>query len=47
MDWDSVYLENDYHLSFRDPFDTYDEAVEAFAEEVEIASKMMGLRRGK
>ena len=47
VDWDSVYLENEYHLSFRDPFDTYDEAAEAFAEEVEIASKMMGLRRSE
>ena len=46
VDWDAVYLENEFHLSFREPFDTYDKEAEAFAEEVEIASKMMGLRKG-
>jgi hypothetical protein len=45
VDWDAVYLENEFHLSFREPFDTYDKEAEAFAEEVDIASKMMGLRR--
>ncbi|CAI8016380.1 Depupylase, partial [Geodia barretti] len=45
VDWDSVYLENEFHLSLRDPFDTYDKEVEAFDEEVEVVSKMMGLRR--
>lgn len=39
VDWDSVYLENEHHLSFRDPFDTYDAEVEAFIEEIEAASE--------
>lgn len=38
VDWDSVYLENEHHLSFRDPFHTYDEEVAAFAEEISAAS---------
>ncbi len=38
VDWDSVYLENEHHLSFRDPFLTYDEEVEAFSEEIRTAS---------
>ena len=38
VDWDSVYLENEHHLSFRDPFYTYDEEVKAFSDEIHIAS---------
>ncbi len=34
VDWDSVYLENGRHSSFRDPFQTYDEKVAAFIEEI-------------
>ena len=39
VDWDSVYLENEHHLSFRDPFDTYDDDVETFVEEIKGASE--------
>jgi proteasome accessory factor A len=39
VDWDSVYLENERHLSFRDPFDTYDDEVETFIEEIKVASE--------
>ena len=38
VDWDSVYLENEHHLSFRDPFETYDEEVDAFVDEIKNAS---------
>jgi len=41
VDWDSVYLENEHHLSFRDPFYTYDEEVNAFSEEIQTASNTM------
>jgi proteasome accessory factor A len=39
VDWDSVYLENEHHLSFRDPFDTYDAEVETFVEEIQAAAE--------
>ena len=38
IDWDSVYLENEHHLSFRDPFSTYEEEVLEFIEEIKTAS---------
>ncbi|MDA0747950.1 MAG: proteasome accessory factor PafA2 family protein [bacterium] len=38
VDWDSVYLENERHLSLRDPFQTYEEEVGAFVEEIKTAS---------
>jgi proteasome accessory factor A len=38
VDWDSVYLENEHHLSFRDPFSTYEEEVLEFIEEIKTAS---------
>jgi len=38
VDWDSVYLENERHLSLRDPFRTYDEEVDAFVREIRSAS---------
>ena len=34
VDWDSVYLENERHLSFRDPFYTYDDEVAEFVDEI-------------
>ena len=34
VDWDSVYLENEHHLSFRDPFYTYDDEVAEFVDEI-------------
>ena len=39
VDWDSVYLENEHHISFRDPFNTYDDEVGAFVEEIKVASE--------
>jgi hypothetical protein len=41
VDWDSVYLENEHHLSFRDPFSTYEEDSASFADEIHNASKML------
>lgn len=38
VDWDSVYLENEHHLSFRDPFSTYEQEVQEFVEEIKSAS---------
>jgi proteasome accessory factor A len=38
IDWDSIYLENEKHLSFRDPFSTYAEESRAFANEIKQAS---------
>ncbi len=38
VDWDSVYLENEHHLSFRDPFETYEEETTEFVEEIRSAS---------
>ncbi len=38
VDWDSVYLENERHLSFRDPFNTYDDEAAAFSREIRTAS---------
>ncbi len=38
VDWDSVYLENEQHLNFGDPFSTYKEAVASFVEEIRDAS---------
>jgi proteasome accessory factor A len=38
VDWDSVYLENERHLSLRDPFHTYEEEATAFAEEIRTIS---------
>ena len=38
VDWDSVYLENENHLSFRDPFSTYEEESAAFANDIQNAS---------
>lgn len=38
VDWDSVYLENEHHLSFRDPFETYDDEVDAFIQEIRSAT---------
>ena len=32
-------LENEHHLSFRDPFDTYDDDVETFVEEIKGAAE--------
>ena len=40
VDWDSVYLENEHHLSFRDPFRTYDDEVAEFVEEISSATPM-------
>ena len=40
VDWDSVYLENEHHLSFRDPFKTYDEEVAAFIDEISSSSTL-------
>jgi proteasome accessory factor A len=37
VDWDSVYLENEHHLSFRDPFGTYDDETDAFTEAIRSA----------
>lgn len=41
VDWDSVYLENENHLSFRDPFSTYEEETNTFADEIQNASNNM------
>lgn len=38
VDWDSVYLENENHLSFRDPFSIYAEESEAFIKDILAAS---------
>ncbi|MFT5368647.1 MAG: proteasome accessory factor A [Candidatus Latescibacterota bacterium] len=38
VDWDSVYLENEYHLGFGDPFSTYEEETVAFSDEIQNAS---------
>ncbi|MBT3603249.1 MAG: proteasome accessory factor PafA2 family protein [Candidatus Latescibacteria bacterium] len=38
VDWDSIYLENEKHLSFRDPFSTYEEESMAFSDEIDNAS---------
>jgi len=38
VDWDSIYLENENHLSFRDPFSTYKEESEAFIKDILSAS---------
>ncbi|MCZ6632562.1 MAG: proteasome accessory factor PafA2 family protein [bacterium] len=38
VDWDSVYLENENHISFRDPFQTYEEETATFIEEIRAAS---------
>lgn len=38
VDWDSVYLENEKHLNFRDPFSTYENEAQVFAQEIEDAS---------
>ena len=38
VDWDSVYLENEHHLSFRDPFSTYEQEIQEFVEEIKSAS---------
>lgn len=38
VDWDSVYLENENHLSFRDPFSTYEEESAAFINDIQNAS---------
>jgi hypothetical protein len=38
VDWDSIYLENECHLSFRDPFSTYKEESEAFIQDILSAS---------
>ena len=38
VDWDSVYLENERHLSFRDPFDTYDQDAAEFSKEIRTVS---------
>lgn len=38
VDWDSVYLENEKHLSFRDPFSTYEEEAKLFSDEIDDAS---------
>ncbi len=38
VDWDSVYLENEHHLSFRDPFETYEKEAAEFIEEIRSAS---------
>lgn len=45
VDWDSVYLENECHLDFRDPFNTYDEEVRAFSEEIHAASAALSQGR--
>lgn len=37
VDWDSVYLENEHHLSFRDPFETYDDETAAFTNAIRSA----------
>ena len=37
VDWDSVYLENEHHLSLRDPFLAYEEETAAFVEEIRNA----------
>ena len=34
VDWDSVYLENEHHLSFRDPFYIYEEESTEFVSEI-------------
>ena len=39
VDWDSVYLENERHLTFRDPFCTYDDDVAKLTQEIEKESK--------
>ena len=38
VDWDSVYLENENHISFRDPFQTYEEETTTFVEEIRAAA---------
>jgi len=38
VDWDSVYLENEHHLSFKDPFETYESEVESFLKEIRSAT---------
>jgi proteasome accessory factor A len=38
VDWDSVYLENESHLSFRDPFETYEKETAEFVEEIHSVS---------
>ena len=38
VDWDSVYLENEHHLSFRDPFEIYEREAAAFVDEIEAAT---------
>ena len=42
VDWDSVYLENEHHLSFRDPFETYVDEVGEFVEEIRSCSTQSG-----
>ncbi len=37
VDWDSVYLENERHLSLRDPFETYDCETAEFIEAIRTA----------
>ena len=38
VDWDSVYLENESHLSLQDPFETYRDAAAEFIREIRSAA---------
>ena len=45
VDWDSVYLENERHLSLRDPFCTYDEEAAELSREIRVESRTIDAMR--